>query len=144
MLCFLRFSVLGAILAAMSSPLNGCSGGLGLWPVAQSHLTTDGTNIVPLGNAEGTADDFFVTWGGLPDFMHSDLQAEAVRNAIQAKEGDLLINYTLSVRVTRFPLGLLLVDLSAWWVIWTAEGTAAKVQQESVPSRRNDVGDRPS
>ena len=59
------------------------------------------------------------------------LQQEAVREAIRAKGGDLLIDYTLSVRVTRFPLGLFLTELNAWWITWTAEGIVAKAQPES-------------
>jgi hypothetical protein len=118
------------VVALMVLPiaLAGCSAGLGVWPVVQSQLTASGTKLAPIGESKGTASDFFITWGGLPDFLHPDLQEEAVRRAIRAKEGDLLINYTLAVRVTRFPLGLLLIDLNAWWITWTAEGIAVKVQ----------------
>ena len=125
--CILRRAAMVVVLTALPIAFAGCSAGLGLWPVVQSHFTASGTKLVPIGESEGTAGDFFFTWGGLPDFLHPDLQEEAVRKAVRAKDGDLLINYTLSVRVTRFPLGLLLIDLNAWWITWTAEGIAAKV-----------------
>ena len=129
-LCILRRYATAIVLMALPIALDGCSAGLGLWPVVQSHLTAS-AKLVPISESEGTASDFFFTWGGLPDFLHSDLQEEAVRNAVRARGGDLLINYTLSVRVTRFPLGLLLIDLNAWWITWTAEGIAVKVQSIS-------------
>jgi len=132
--CILRHSTIAVTLMTLSIAVCGCSAGLGLWPVVQSHVPASGTGIVPLGETEGTASDFFFTWGGLPDFLHSDLQAEAVREAIRAKRGDLLIDYTLSVRVTRFPLGLFLTELNAWWVTWTAEGIAAKAQAVNLES----------
>ena len=131
MLCtWYRYTAV-VVLMAVPITLGSCSAGLGLWPVVQSHRIVSGAKLVPIGETEGTASDFFVTWGGLPDFLHPDLQEEAVRKAIRAKEGNLLINYTLSVRVTRFPLGLLLIDLNAWWITWTAEGVAVKVQSIS-------------
>ncbi len=143
-LCVLRRAEIAAALMALSIAVCGCSAGLGLWPVVQSHVPASGTSIVPLGETEGTASDFFFTWGGLPDFLHSDLQAEAVREAIRAKGGDLLIDYTLSVRVTRFPLGLILIDLNAWGVTWTAEGIAAKVQSEIPEPAAQDIESPPA
>ncbi|MGH7233183.1 MAG: hypothetical protein ACREJU_17760 [Nitrospiraceae bacterium] len=138
-LCILRRYAVVMVLTALPIALGGCSAGLGLWPVVQSHVTASGAKLVLIGESEGTAGDFFFTWGGLPDFLHPDLQEEAVRKAVRAKGGDLLINYTLSVRATRLPLGLFLTELNAWWVTWTAEGIAVKVQpvnHESTRQRR--------
>lgn len=143
-LCVLRRAAIIMALAALSIAASGCSAGLGLWPVAHSHFTDEGMKIVPLGDTEGTASDFFFTWGGLPDFLHSDLQAEAVREAIGAKGGDLLIDYTLSVRVTRFPLGLFLTELNAWWITWTAEGIAAKAHPEIREPAGQDIESPPA
>ncbi|WP_447598243.1 hypothetical protein [Nitrospira sp. Nam80] len=140
----LRRACITPALLVASIALNGCSSGLGLWPVAQSHITAEGAQIVPLGDTKGTASDFFFSWGGLPDFLHSNLQAEAVQEAIRAKQGDLLIHYTLSVRATRLPLGLLVVDLSLWWVTWTAEGIAAKILSETPQSVADGRESRPA
>ena len=82
----LRRAGITAALPVVLGALNGCSSGLGLWPVAQSHLAAEGTQIVPLGDTRGTAGDFFISWGGLPDFLHSGLQAEAVQEAIRIKK----------------------------------------------------------
>jgi hypothetical protein len=142
--CILRHSTIAVTLMTLSIAVCGCSAGLGLWPVVQSHVPASGTAIVPLGETEGTASDFFFTWGGLPDFLHPALQEEAVREAIRVKGGDLLIDYTLSVRVTRFPLGLFLTELNAWWITWTAEGIAAKAQPEIREPAGQDIESPPA
>jgi hypothetical protein len=87
---FLRRACITAVLLVALIGLNGCSSGLGLWPVAQSHITVEGTRIVPLGNTEGTAGDFFISWGGLPNFLHSNLQAEAGRRPLERNKAIFL------------------------------------------------------
>ena len=139
----LRRDEIVAALIALSIALSGCSSGLGLWPVVQSHVPASGTTIVRSAKLRDSERLFF-TWGGLPDFLHSDLQAEAVREAIRVKRGDLLIDYTLSVRVTRFPLGLFLIELNAWWITWTAEGIASKAQPEIPEPAGQDIESPPA
>jgi hypothetical protein len=142
--CTLFRDAMVVALFALQVALGGCSVGLGLWPVAQSHLTASGAEIVPIGETEGTAGDFFFTWGGLPDMFHPDLQEEAVRKAIRVKGGDLLIDYTLSVRAIRLPLGLFITELNAWWITWTAEGIAGKVQPVNRESSHQAEESRPT
>jgi hypothetical protein len=91
---------------------------------------------VPIGEAKGEGSDWFFTYGGVVDMMHPDIQKEAVNEAIKSKGGNLLIDYTLSLKATRVPFGLFIVGLDGWWITWTAEGTAAKmeiVKPESAP-----------
>ena len=123
---FLRRSAAAVTAGVVLITANGCSSGLGLWPVAQSHFAAAEMKIVPLGETEGTAGDFFFTWGGLPDFLHSDLQEEAVRKAIRAKgggsalklrDGNLLIDTKITTALTTY-LGLyyrtvLMIDATA-------------------------------
>lgn len=108
--------------------LQGCSAARGIWPVAQSHEIYPDTRFVPIGEAKGEASDYFFTYGGVVDLMHPDIAEAAVRDAIKPKGGDLLIDYTLSLKATRIPFGLFIVGLDGWWITWTAEGTAAKIE----------------
>nr|MBI3612204.1 hypothetical protein [Nitrospirota bacterium] len=118
------------IIASLSLTLlaGGCSSALGIWPVAQSHYTNPDAKIVPLGPTRGSAGQWFFTYGGLADVMHPDIAQEAVREAIREKRADLLTDYTLSLRGTRAPI-FLIPGLDLWWVSWTAEGTAAKLDR---------------
>ena len=125
---FVRHRVLVAVVAVLSVMYGGCSAGLGIWPVPESRIPWPGSKIIPIGEAEGASSDWFFTIGGLADVMDPSIPAKAVREAIQAQGGDMLINYTLSMRATRLPLFLILTDFSFWWVTWTAQGTAAKIE----------------
>ncbi len=107
--------------------LQGCSSALGVWPVTQSHYTNQDDKIVSLGSVKGTAGDWIFTFGGLADVMHPDISQEVVREALQEKKADLLTDYTLSLRGTRVPI-FLIPGLDFWWVSWTAEGVAAKIE----------------
>jgi len=108
--------------------IQSCSAARGVWPVAQSHEIYPDTRIVPIGEAKGEGRDWFFTYGGVVDMMHPDIQKEAVNEAIKSKGGTLLIDYTLSLKATRIPFGLFIVGLDGWWITWTAEGTAAKME----------------
>ena len=122
---FLRRSAAAVTAGVVLITANGCSSGLGLWPVAQSHFAAEEMKIVPLGETEGTAGDFFITWGGLPDFLHSDLQEEAVEGhqgqgrgpALKLRDGNLLIDTKITTALTTY-LGLyyrtvLMIDATA-------------------------------
>jgi len=113
----------------------GCSSALGVWPVPQSHYTDQDVRLVSLGPAKGAAGQWFFTYGGLADVMHPDIAQEAVREALREKRADLLTDYTLSLRGTRAPI-FLIPGLDLWWVSWTAEGTAAKIEQLSPALRQ--------
>ncbi|TAJ27425.1 MAG: hypothetical protein EPO64_05595 [Nitrospirae bacterium] len=108
--------------------LQGCSSARGIWPVGQSRVLYPTTTIIPIGEARGEASDYFFTYGGVVDLMHPDIAEVAVQDAIKSKGGDLLIDYTLSLKATRIPFGLFIVGLDGWWITWTAEGTAAKME----------------
>ncbi|MBM4134226.1 MAG: hypothetical protein FJ245_10690 [Nitrospira sp.] len=120
-------SVFLLLLAASGS---GCTTALGVFPTAQSHQIPNDAKVVPLGHAEGTAEHFEATFGGLVDLLDPTSQQEAIREAIQKKQGDLLTDYVLSFYAVRAALPG--VDLlTIWWVHWKAEGTVAKVEQAS-------------
>lgn len=118
-------SVLMLLLACGAS---GCTSALGVWPVAQSHVSYPETKIAPLGETKATARDFEFTLSGVPDIMHPDIAHRAVHDAIAAKGGDLLTDYTLSLYVTQIPFGLFIAGVNGWVITWTAEGTAAKLE----------------
>ncbi len=83
--------------------------------------------MVSLGHAEGTAEHFEATFGGLVDLLDPNSQQEAVQEAIQKKHGDLLTDYVLSFYAVRAAIpGIDLLNI--WWVHWKAEGTVAKVE----------------
>lgn len=106
---------------------SGCTSALAVFPVTHSHQIPGDAKIVPLGQAEGTAVHFEVTFGGLVDLLDPTSQQAAVREAIQKKQGDLLTDYTLSFYAVRAATpGIDL--LTIWWVYWKAEGTVAKVE----------------
>jgi hypothetical protein len=114
----LLLSVMGA---------SGCTSALAVFPTAQSHQVPGDAKIVPLGQAEGTAEHFEVTFGGLVDLLDPNSQQEAVREAIRKKQGDLLTDYVLSFYAVRAAIpGIDLLNI--WWVHWKAEGTVAKVE----------------
>ena len=120
--------------------IQSCSAARGVWPVAQSHEVYPDTRVVPIAEAKGEGSDWFFTYGGVVDMMHPDIAEAAVQHAIKSKGGDLLIDYTLSLKATRIPFGLFIVGLDGWWITWTAEGTAAKVEhvkpEPSVPETK--------
>lgn len=119
--------LLAVLLAALTVLSFGCSSALGIWPVTQSRYTSQDVAIIPVGPTSGSASDWFFTFGGMVDLMDPDIPQQAVLEAVHKKKADLLINYTLSLRATR--LGIPLIEsLTFWWLTWTAEGTAAKIE----------------
>lgn len=122
------------LMLLLACGVSGCTSALAVFPVTQSHQIPGDAKIVPLGQAEGTADHFEATFGGLPDLLDPSSQQEAVREAIQKKQGDLLTDYVLSFNAVR--AGIPGIDLlTFWWVHWKAEGTVAKVElTPSAPS----------
>jgi hypothetical protein len=124
----------------------GCSSALGVWPVTQSHYVNEDLRVVPIGPTKATAGDWVFTFGGLADIMHPDISQKAVQEAIREKKADLLADYTLSLRGTRFPI-FLIPGLDFWWISWTAEGTAAKIEpgqpaQAPEPAKPMKPGER--
>lgn len=122
-----RTAVAGLLLGLISA-IGGCTAAVGVWPVAQSHVTYPETTVVPLGEAKATARAFEFTLGGVPDIMDPDIARRAVHDAIAAKGGDLLADYTLSLYLIQVPFGLFIAGVNGWVIIWTAEGTAAKLE----------------
>ena len=116
-----------ALLLLSVNGASGCTTALAVFPTAQSHQIPGNAKVVPLGHAEGTAEHFEATFGGLVDLLDPNSQQEAVREAIQKKQGDLLTDYTLSFYAVRAAIpGIDLLNI--WWVHWKAEGTVAKVE----------------
>lgn len=117
-------SVFLLLLAASGS---GCTTALAVFPTAQSHQVPSDAKVVPLGHAEGTAEHFEATFGGLLDLLDPNAQQAAVQDAIKKKQGDLLTDYVLSFYAVRAAIpGIDLLNI--WWVHWKAEGTVAKVE----------------
>lgn len=120
-----RIACVGAALS-LALLLGGCTSALAVFPTAQSHQIHGDAKVVPLGPAEGAAEHFEVTFGGLVDLLDPNSQQAAVREAIQKKHGGLLTDYVLSFYAVRAAIpGIDL--LTVWWVHWKAEGTVAKV-----------------
>lgn len=120
--------ILAGVLLSVALLAGGCSGARGVWPVAQSRIVYPDITIVPIGEAKGESSDWFFTYGGVVDLMHPNIAEAAVQDAIKSKGGALLIDYTLSLKATRVPFGLFIIGLDGWWITWTAEGTAAKME----------------
>lgn len=116
-----------ALMLLLACGVSGCTTALAVFPTAQSHQIPRDAKVVPLGHAEGTAEHFEATFGGLVDLLDPNSQQEAVREAIQKKQGDLLTDYVLSFYAVRAAIpGIDLLNI--WWVHWKAEGTVAKVE----------------
>lgn len=116
-----------ALMLLLACGASGCTSALAVFPTAQSHQIPRDAKVVPLGYAEGTAEHFEATFGGLVDLLDPNAQQAAVREAIQKKQGDLLTDYVLSFYAVRAAIpGIDLLNF--WWVHWKAEGTVAKVE----------------
>jgi len=116
-----------ALMLLLACGVSGCTTALAVFPTAQSHQIPRDAKVVPLGHAEGTAEHFEATFGGLVDVLDPNSQQEAIREAIQKKQGDLLTDYVLSFYAVRAAIpGIDLLNI--WWVHWKAEGTVAKVE----------------
>ncbi|MDE3243435.1 MAG: hypothetical protein KGO52_12025 [Nitrospirota bacterium] len=119
-----------ALILLLACGALGCTSALAVFPTVQSHQIPGDAKVVPLGQAEGTSEHFEVTFGGLVDLLDPNSQQEAVREAIQKKQGDLLTDYVLSFYAVRAAIpGIDLLNF--WWVHWKAEGTVAKVELTS-------------
>ncbi len=119
-----------ALILLLTVGASGCTSALAVFPTTQSHQVPRDAKVVPLGLAEGTAEHFEVTFGGLVDLLDPNSQQEAVWAAIQKKQGDLLTDYVLSFYAVRAAIpGIDLLNF--WWVHWKAEGTVAKVELTS-------------
>ena len=121
--------------------IGGCTSAVAVWPEAQSRVTYPYDKIVAMGEARASTTGYDISWSGIPDFIDPQLGKEAVQKAIRVKRGDLLIDYTLSLyliglsspfNVTMFNFPLI---PNFWIITWTAEGTAAKLENaETQPS----------
>ena len=85
--------------------------------VNQSHFDYPNSNIIPIGNTTGEASlSTFIT----PAFKTSELEEEAINNALKKKAGDILLNYMVFEKQTNF---LLFNTLTL-----RVEGVAAKME----------------
>ena len=82
----------------------------------ESHFAYPNSNISPLGYAKGESSP---ACGLSVSFVNSGMQEEAVRNALQAKQGDILVNYLEFTTLTN----ILFFSCTSYSV----EGTAAKM-----------------
>jgi hypothetical protein len=121
-------SLAGAGLLLCAALAAGGCAAVGVWPVPATHELPPETRVVPIGAVKGYAKDWFFTFGGVPDIMHPDIAQAATKDALAAKQADLLTNATYSLYVTRIPLGLYIAGVNAWIISWTVEGTAAKFE----------------
>jgi hypothetical protein len=120
--------------------VQGCSAGQTVIPVTQSEAVPPGAVIVPRGEAVGKSSCYDFTLSGIPSHLYPDVMNKAIQAAIESQQADLLVDATLSMRVTQFPIINLPVIWSAnvWWIQWTAEGTAAKIKVPASEAARLD------
>ncbi len=90
---------------------------------SESNFPYPNSNVVPIGRAVGEATD---TGFGVM-FVTGDLIDRAVKNALEQKKGDILINYVTYADFMQFPL------IPITTITVRVEGTAAKMEIENRP-----------
>ena len=108
----------GALLLLMFS-MGGCTIYQGAWLHPQSHFDYPNSNVIPLGHAVGEASTTSIF---VPVVYDADLWEEAVRDAIRQKQGDILIDYLLTIEVSTVPI------LQIYTTTYQADGTVAKME----------------
>lgn len=116
----------------------GCSAAVMVRPIAESKRVPPGATVIPVGQATGVSHAMDFTLGGIPDHLYPEIMERAIGDAVKSADGELLIDATLSMRVTQIPL-FLVTNLNFWWVRWTAEGTVARFGQTGSAPEKNDV-----
>ena len=97
----------------------GCTVGSSAWLYPQSHFDYPNSNVIPLGAARGEASTTTIF---IPVQMDGDLKQEAIQNALQAKGGDILVDFVQTTKVVQVPF------LPIYTATITVEGTAAKME----------------
>jgi len=108
----LLFSVL-----CMAFTMAGCSKTYVTGFHTESNFAYPNSNVTPLGYASGVSSSACAFMG--QKFVTSDMQDEAVKNALQSKQGDILVNYIAFTKLTN----LFIMNCTEYLV----EGTAAKM-----------------
>lgn len=83
----------------------------------ESNFAYPNSNVTPLGYAAGASSPACSLFG--QKFVTADMQDEAVKNALQAKQGDILVNYIAFTKLSSY----LIINCTEYMV----EGTAAKM-----------------
>jgi len=111
---FLLFSALFLMFLLVAS---GCSKTYVTGFHTESNFAYPNSNVTPVGYAAGASSPACSLFG--QKFVTSDMQDEAVKNALQAKQADILVNYIAFTKLSNF----LIVNCTEYMV----EGTAAKM-----------------
>jgi hypothetical protein len=97
--------------------MSGCSKTYVTGFRTESNFAFPNSNVSPLGATSGSSAPACSLLG--VDFVTSSMQDEAVKNALQKKQGDILVNYLEFTTMTN----LLILNCTSYSV----EGTAAKM-----------------
>lgn len=98
--------------------LCGCSIATGAYMSPQSHFDFPNSNVIPIGHVSGEA----AATGFYPMFMDADLKQEVIRNALQQKGGDILIDATYYYDIKS------ILILPFYTTTLKVEGTACKME----------------
>src|SRR5712691_1130516 len=98
-----KLRVISRALFAMSlaAGFTGCTVVSSAWLYPQSHFDYPNSNVIPLGSTRGEATKTAVFF---PTIMDGDLKQEAIQSALQAKGGDILIDFVQSTKVVYIPI----------------------------------------
>ena len=99
----------------------GCTFGSTIGLVPQSHFDFPNSNIYPLNHVSGSATQFSMF---VPPQLSADLKDRAISDALaESSEGELLVNYTETSKITVVPL----LYLNLYFLTYKVEGTAARM-----------------
>jgi len=87
----------------------------------ESNFAYPNSNVIPLGTVRGESTSMACALG-MPASVTSTMKDEAVKNALQQKQGDLLVNYLEFSKITN----LVVIPLTC--ASYAVEGVAAKMQ----------------
>ena len=110
----------GILIAAAAALTSGCTVMQASFPAAQSHFAYPNSNITPIGHVKGSAS---IT-GLMPVVQDADMEEQAIQNALAQKGGDVLVDYTMTTKVTMLPL----MFINIYTTDLTVEGTATKME----------------
>ena len=118
-----KLRVISRALFAMSlaAGFTGCTVGSSAWLYPQSHFDYPNSNVIPLGATRGEATKTTVF---IPAQVDGYLKQEAIQNALQAKGGDILIDYVQTLKIVVVPIPI----FSIYTTTLTVEGTAGKME----------------